>query len=109
MRHYSYVGNMGVISVDEAEVRSSLGALSRQFESLGLVVQETVVGRDDAKVLGAILDGRRLQTRVSRRRALRLSAGLAGLLQLCTATGSMYEDVLGHATFAGLVWRPVIS
>ena len=37
--------------MDETELKSSLAALIRQFESLGLGVHETAVGRDGDDVL----------------------------------------------------------
>eukprot|EP00959_Pyramimonas_sp_CCMP1952_P427994 8963393-Pyramimonas_sp.AAC.1 len=67
---------MGVLGQNGERVSNSLDELVRAFEAVGLKVHGREVRSDGIEVLGAVLDGQRLQTRPSLKRVWRVRQAL---------------------------------
>jgi len=109
VRHYVYVDNLGVISVDSTAVKEGVQGVIGIFAENSLEVHGTAFSTDGVDALGVIMHGRRLHTRVAVQRAIRIRGAIDHTVSRGRASGRCIEILLGHSTYAGLVRREALS
>ena len=98
-----YVDNLGVFGLMVENFSSTVDDISTQLDAVGLTTHERAVTDWATKTLGVSVDGTHLRTRPDPkrlwtvRRAIECGLGCRGL------AGWVWEVVLAHATFLGLV------
>ena len=102
---YVYVDNLGVISVDESEVKVAMEELQACFNSKGLELHGSEITQGSVEALGCVLDGNRMRSRCNAKRLWRVHHGIKGLLNRGRCSGKALEIVIGHCTFLGLISR----
>ena len=86
-----------------------LGKAIEDFTAAGLELHETSTGTGEREALGTSLDCSRFKSRVTTRRFWNLRMAISAFLRRRRATGKALEVLIGHATFAGLANRWVLS
>ena len=108
-RQYVYVDNLGVIGPDGTVVASVLDTVIAEFMRHGLLIHERQITTTEVDVLGVVVDGTRRHSRLSQKRFWTVRGAITHTLSRRKVAGFMLEAVVGHATFCGLVRRPVLS
>ncbi|OLQ04427.1 hypothetical protein AK812_SmicGene12519 [Symbiodinium microadriaticum] len=109
VHHYVYVDNLGVISTDEKTTDTSLREIENIFTSHSLLLHPGEVSCGSTRALGCDLRADLLASRVTPERYHNLRQAIEGLLRRRKVSGRLVECIVGHATFVGLMCRPILS
>ena len=106
--HYVYVDNLGLCGCEKKEVESDLGVVVTALESKGLLTHELSVDTT-ASPLGVVFDGKKHFTVLTAKRYWRVCQAAKFALSRRAVPGWVWEVLLGHFTFCGLVRRDLLS
>ena len=106
---YVYVDNLGVFGLIAGEVKQSIDGISGSLDAKGLLTHEHSITDEATRTLGVCVDGSRLQTRPDSKRMWTLRRALTWALGCRQLAGWVWEVLIGHATFLGLVDRNSLS
>ena len=106
--HYVYVDNLGLCGCEKKEVESDLGVVVTALESKGLLTHELSVDTT-ASPLGVVFDGKKHFTALTAKRYWRVCQAAKFALSRRAVPGWVWEVLLGHFTFCGLVRRDLLS
>ena len=109
IHHYVYVDNLGILSTDEIQVEEGLREVKDKFESRNLQLHPGEVRSGAMKALGCELRGDLMASRITIERYHKLRQAITGVLRRKRVSGRLLEVVVGHATFAGLTNRALLS
>ena len=109
MHHYVSVDNLGVLTVDHVTAQETIQEVEAIFTSHKLLLHPGEVSQGSTRALGCDLRGDLLASRVTPERYHNLHQALNGVLGRKKVSGRLLEIVVGHATFVGLMNRPVLS
>ena len=109
IHHYVYVDNLGILSTDEIQVERGLEEVKETFESRNLHLHPGEVRCGAMKALGCELRGDLMASRITIERFHKLRQAITGVLMRKKVSGRLLEVVVGHATFAGLTNRALLS
>ena len=109
VRHYVYVDNLGILSTDADLVEEGMQEVKKVFEEKNLKLHPGEVHAGSVKALGCDLRGDLMASRVTPERYHRLRQAIQGVLNRRKVSGRVLEVVIGHATFAGLTNRYLLS
>ena len=104
-RHYVYVDNLGVLSMDRSVVESSLSSITETFEQRGLKLHPGEVKSHKVDALGCRLSGRQCRASLKPARMWRLRQGIRHMLKMRCVSGRVLEVLIGHATYCSLLNR----
>jgi len=107
--HYVYVDNIGVVGVVHSTVAAALDECVLQLDSRGLTTHDTELHSNFGDVLGVELNSELKCTRLTAKRYWRLERGLGAALARRCLSGKDVEILVGHCTFAGLIFRQSLS
>ena len=105
---YVYVDNMGILGTCRASVAAALGEAVCIFQEVGLLTHEEELFSGEGKVLGSTLDGEKLQTCLTRKRFWRVYQAVHFALNCKKLPGRIWEVLVGHLTFCGLMRRELL-
>ena len=108
-RFFCYVDNIGVLGKDAAAVDVALNAIKDVLLQNGLLTHDHVTATTCQDILGIELDGKMHRTRVTTKRYCRIRAVLRWLLGRKRTTGQVLEVIMGHLTYASMVYRPALA
>ena len=103
---YLYVDNLGILSArPAAEVSADMDEVISTFEEAGLSTHESSITCGNATTLGTEVRGESLSTGITQKRFWRVQAAVRYALQCKRLPGRIWEIIIGHLTFCGLVKR----
>ena len=108
-RLHVYIDNVGVIDSNTEVVARRMEEINESFERRSLEVHEQELHSRDVLTLDVVLDGQRQYTRISSRRIWKFRGAFLALTRRHCVSGRQGEDVIGHATFCGLIRRETLS
>ena len=108
-RYYVYVDNLGAVGSAVEYARQSQKELESSFGEVGLHTHEADVSTKDIVVLGNEVGLEALQSRTTQKRFWRLYYAIDDVLIRARVAGWLLEIIVGHATFAGLQCRGLLS
>ena len=106
--HYVYVDNLGILSSDVHTVEEGMTEVQGVFEGKGLELHPGEV-HTAVRALGCDLRGDLKASRITPERYHKLRQAIEGVLRRKKVSGRILEVIVGHATFAGLTNRILLS
>ncbi len=107
--HYLYVDNMGVLGARRMAVEDSLAETAAAFDDDGLATHEAEVTALDAIAVGVNVNLLKHRVSLSQKRYWRVRQALRFALRCRRLPGHIWEVLIGHATYCGLVERGSLS
>ena len=106
---YVYVDNVGLLGYGPREVSESLESVTAALASRGLPTHEEATHSLTAKALGVQLDLQSGRAVLTPGRLWRVRQGIRGALRHGRATGKVWEIMIGHLSYCGLLDRGSLS
>ena len=107
-RHYVYVDNLGVFSLDQGRVKEALAQITEKFEGCGLKLHPGEIQSETIDALGCRLSGTSRIAMLKPKRFWRVKMGIRHVLRQPAVTGRTIEVILGHATYCSLLNRSLM-
>lgn len=107
--HAKYVDNFLSISHDPYTCVSSNNALSNRLNDSNLLVHEAFGPVTSGTFVGLHIDGLTKKVQVCHRRLWKLRFANDSVLSKGSVSGAILEVLMGHLTWACLVWREMLS